>query len=298
MTTYSYLDARQKYSRPQAILWSKNAGRVDVDNGNKVVPYGYEINAATGAGSGVTITTQDPINAFMILPDHNRSAIDVQMERLEQRQRMVNGRMRSFHIADKKKISFSWDMLPSRSFVSPPNFEARVGSITAVSGNGTAVTYTVNTDFAGSLVANTSRVDITGILPTTYNLSNALVIAANATTFSVASNVTTTVTESTGVVTSTSIGTSTVAADPTNQYIVDGGAGAVDILNWYETNTGSFYVFLAYDSLSNFSSADYNRLDEYNEVIEMFISDFSYNVVKRGADNYDFWNISVTLEEV
>jgi len=298
MTTYSYLDARQKYSRPQAMLWSDNAGRVDVNNGNKVIPYGYEVNAATGAGSGVTITTQDPINAFMILPDHNRSAIDVQMERLEQRQRMVNGRMRSFHIADKKKISFSWDMLPSRSFVSPPNFEARVGSITAVAGNGTAVTYTVNTDFAGSLVANTSRVDITGILPTTYNLSNVLVIASNATTFSVASNVTTTVTESTGVVTSTLVGTSTVAADPTNQYIVDGGAGAADILNWYETNTGSFYVFLAYDNLSKFTGGDYNRLNEYNEVIEMFISDFSYNVVKRGADNYDFWNISVTLEEV
>jgi hypothetical protein len=298
MTTYSYLDARQKYSRPQAILWSKNAGRVDIDNGNKVVPYGYEINAATGAGSGVTITTQDPINAFMILPDHNRSAIDVQMERLEQRQRMVNGRMRSFHIADKKKISFSWDMLPSRSFVSPPNFEARVGSITAVSGNGTAVTYTVNTNFASSLVANTSRVDISGILPTTYNLSNVLVIASNATTFSVASNITTTVTESTGVVTSTLVGTSTIAVDPTNQYIVDGGAGAADILNWYETNTGSFYVFLAYDNFSKFTGGDYNRLNEYNEVIEMFISDFSYNVVKRGADNYDFWNISVTLEEV
>ena len=298
MTTYSYLDARQKYSRPQAMLWSDNAGRVDVNNGNKVVPYGYEVNAATGAGSGVTITTQDPINAFMILPDHNRSSIDVQMERLEQRQRMVNGRMRSFHIADKKKISFSWDMLPSRSFVSPPNFEARVGAITAVSGNGTAVTYTANTEFCNSLVANTTTVNITGILPAAYNLSNVLVTAANATTFSVSSNVTDAVTVATGTVTATSIGTSTVAADPQNQYIVDGGAGAVDILDWYETHTGSFYVYLAYDQFDNFTGKDYNRLNEYNEVIEMFVSDFSYNVVKRGANNYDFWNISVTLEEV
>jgi hypothetical protein len=234
----------------------------------------------------------------MILPDHNRSSIDVQMERLEQRQRMVNGRMRSFHIADKKKISLSWDMLPSRSFVSPPNFEARVGAITAVSGDGTQATYTVNPEFASSLIANASTVSVSGILPTTYNVTNALVTASNATTFSVASNVTTTATLPTGTVTSTAIGTSLIAADPQNQYIVDGGAGAVDILDWYETNTGSFYVFLAYDNFESFAGKDYARLNEYNEVIEMFVSDFSYNVVKRGANNYDFWNISVTLEEV
>jgi hypothetical protein len=298
MATYTYLDARQKYSRPQAMLWSDNAGREDVNNGNKIVPYGYEVNAATGAGSGVTITTQDPINAFMILPDHNRSPIDVQIERLGQQQRMVNGRMRSFYNADKKSISLSWEMLPSRSFVSPPNFEARVGSITAVSGNGTTITYTANGDFCNSLTANITTVNITGILPTTYNLSNALVTAANATTFSVTSNVTTTVTLATGTVTSTEIGTSPVATNPSNQYIVDGGAGAVDILDWYEKHTGPFYVYLAYDKLDNFSGNDYNRLNEYNEVIEMYITSFSYDIARRGSNNYDFWNISVTLEEV
>jgi hypothetical protein len=44
--------------------------------------------------------------------------------------------------------------------------------------------------------------------------------------------------------------------------------------------------------------AAYTHLPQYNQLIEMFISDFSYSVVKRGGNNYDFWNISVALEEV
>jgi hypothetical protein len=42
----------------------------------------------------------------------------------------------------------------------------------------------------------------------------------------------------------------------------------------------------------------YSKLAQYNQIIEMYITDFSYSVVKRGGTNYDFWNISVTLEEV
>jgi hypothetical protein len=29
----------------------------------------------------------------------------------------------------------------------------------------------------------------------------------------------------------------------------------------------------------------------------MYITSFNYSVEKRGGTNYDFWNISVTLEE-
>jgi hypothetical protein len=32
--------------------------------------------------------------------------------------------------------------------------------------------------------------------------------------------------------------------------------------------------------------------------MEMFISSFDYDVVKRGGSTYDLWNLSVTLEEV
>jgi hypothetical protein len=30
----------------------------------------------------------------------------------------------------------------------------------------------------------------------------------------------------------------------------------------------------------------------------MYFTDFNYTVVKRGGSNFDFWNITVTLEEV
>jgi hypothetical protein len=33
-------------------------------------------------------------------------------------------------------------------------------------------------------------------------------------------------------------------------------------------------------------------------VLEVFVSDFSYNVVKRGGTNHDLWDISISLEEV
>ena len=213
MTTYTNLSARQKYSRPQGMLWADNAGRVDTENGNKIIPYGYEVNTNT---FGLSETDTDKFNAFIILPDHNRGEIDVSVDRLGQRSRMINGRMRSFHIADKRTISVSWDMLPSRLFENSPQFDPTTG------------------------------------------------------------------------VRATNVG---------DEYVVDNSSGAVDILDWYENHTGPFYVYLAYDRFDNFSK-DYDRLNEYNEVIQMYITDFSYNVVRRGGTNYDFWNISVTLEEV
>jgi hypothetical protein len=94
-----------------------------------------------------------------------------------------------------------------------------------------------------------------------------------------------------------SVGLTQLSTD--RQYTVDGGAGGNELLDWYQNHTGSFYVFLAYDKKGNFAeTGQYSHLAEYNEVIEMFITSFDYTVVKRGGSNFDFWNISVTLEEV
>lgn len=87
------------------------------------------------------------------------------------------------------------------------------------------------------------------------------------------------------------------------QYTTDGGAGGVELLDWYENNKGSFWVYLSYDKYNQFGSVrsgsiDLLTLPKYNQVIEMFFADFSYSVVKRGGSNHDFWNISFTLEEV
>ncbi len=203
MTDSVYMNAKKQYARPQAILFSDNPG--ETSNGI-YVPSGYEIgNSLSDTGS------------FITLSDHNRGSLDFGFQRIENRQRMVNGRMRSYWVADKRNLSVSWSMLPSRSYSSDPNFS-----------------------------------------------------------------------------TTTSLPTSQVT-----EYTVDGGAGGAELLDWYEKHYGTFYVFLAYDKFTDFGRNDaaYTHLAQYQEVLEMYITDFTYNVQKRGGTNFDMWDVSITLEE-
>lgn len=89
------------------------------------------------------------------------------------------------------------------------------------------------------------------------------------------------------------------------EYTVDGGAGGVELLDWYENNSGPFYVYLAYDKYNNDSfkvagsvtDESFNYLSIYNDVRLMYFSNFDYSIEKRGGTNFDFWNINVSLEE-
>jgi hypothetical protein len=228
MATADYMTGRKRYQRPQGILWSNNAGTLSE---GLYVPTGYEIGAEIEAGTSPSLVDQ-----FLVLSDHNRSEIRFTPKRLEQRQRTINGRMRSYHIADKLEISWSWDNLPSRSHSQSPEF---------------------NENGKPSLSLQNA----------TRNAEGTIYSAAN-------------------------------------EYTADGGAGGVDILDWYETHTGPFWMYLAYDKYSNFGptvedpNAAYKHLGQYNQVIQVYIADFNYTVVKRGGSNHDLWNISVTLEEV
>jgi hypothetical protein len=201
---------RKRYARPQAILWSENSGTL-VDG--LYVPSGQEIGTDTEITSG-------GIDQFLILSDHNRSELSFTKERIETRQRTINGRMRSYHIADKNKINFSWTNLPSRAYPLYPNFGE----------DGSSPYRGIN-------------------------------------------NV---------------------------EYTADGGAGGMEVLDWYEKHQGSFWMFLAYDKYKNFGTDDdaYGHLGQYNQVIEVYFSDFNYTVSKRGQGNHDLWDISVSLEEV
>lgn len=51
--------------------------------------------------------------SFLYLTDDNRSELSVSLERIEYKKRMINGRMRSYHVADKKTFSVNWKNLPS-----------------------------------------------------------------------------------------------------------------------------------------------------------------------------------------
>ena len=208
MATSAYLTGRRRYTRPQGILWANNAGTLS--NG-LYVPNGIEVGASTAS------TTL--LDEFIILSDHNRGDMQFSTQRIEQRQRTINGRMRSYHIADKLTMSVSWNMLPSRAYSASPAF-------------------------------NTT----TGVSP---------------------------------------------SEGSTTEYTADGGAGGVELLDWYETHQGPFFMYLAYDKYTNFAEGtEFDHLNKYNQIIEVYFADFNYSVVKRGATNHDLWNISVTLEEV
>jgi hypothetical protein len=212
MATAGYLTGRKRYQRPQAILWSDNAGTL---TSGLYVPNGYEVGADVPAETDPSL-----IDQFLILSDHNRGEISFTPQRIEQRQRTINGRMRSYHIADKMIISFSWTNLPSRAFFQNAEFDTT-----------------------------------TGISPYQNNLQ---------------------------------------------EFTADGGAGGVEILDWYNSHPGPFWMYLAYDKYSNFGddNAAFGHLAQYNEIIQVYFADFNYSVVKRGGNTFDLWNISVSLEEV
>jgi hypothetical protein len=178
------------------------------------VPTGVEVGAST------TETNPNLLDQFIILSDHNRGDMQFNNQRIEQRQRTINGRMRSYHIADKLTMSVSWNMLPSRGYSGLPNFNST-----------------------------------TGVSP---------------------------------------------SEGSTTEYTADGGAGGAELLDWYETHQGPFFMYLAYDKYTNLEGQNYkySGLNRYNQIIQVYFADFNYSVVKRGATNHDLWNISATLEEV
>jgi hypothetical protein len=177
------------------------------------VPNGIEVGAATEE------TDPNLLDQFIILSDHNRGEMQFNNQRIEQRQRTINGRMRSYHIADKLSMSVSWSMLPSRGYAGLAGYS-----------------------------------ETTGLSPDIRT---------------------------------------------TEEYTADGGAGGGELLDWYETHQGPFWMYLAYDKYNNFAeNGKFDHLNQYNQIIQVYFADFSYSVVKRGASNHDLWNISVTLEEV
>lgn len=68
-------------------------------------------------GSLVTLVANpDVVNPgpTLVLSEHNRGPLSEEIERIENKKRMGNGRMRKTIIADKLTWSMSWKMLPSK----------------------------------------------------------------------------------------------------------------------------------------------------------------------------------------
>jgi hypothetical protein len=64
----------------------------------------------------VTLTSANYLGGTpLILSDHGRAPLNMSYERIETRDRMANGTMRSYFIADKRTFELSWQNLPSRA---------------------------------------------------------------------------------------------------------------------------------------------------------------------------------------
>lgn len=207
MATSTYMSGRIKWQRPQAILFSDNPGTLQ---GGIYIPQGNEFED------------------FIILSDHNRDTISISNQRIETRNRMVNGTMRSYYTADKINLSTSWTRIPSRAYAADPVY------------------------IDGEL-EQSSFFDDEGKYLGEYP----------------------------------------------EEYTADGGAGGADLLDWYETHPGPFWVFLSYDKHGS------GNLNRYTQAVQMYFSGFDYDVEKRGqawgngrASGFDMWNISMSLEQV
>lgn len=91
--------------------------------------------------------------ADLILSDHGRSELEIDMQRIEKRERMANGRMRSKFVAEKKAFNTNWEMLPSRSEYTADKYASAIDMVNfynAVTGEFTIKIYG-DTDVGGSL---------------------------------------------------------------------------------------------------------------------------------------------------
>lgn len=209
------------------------------------------------------------LNNTLKLSEHNRQPVSISKNRIEKTQRMSNGTMRKFFIADKENITISWDTLPSfstytidggygamdiKSFyegsaakasgaLSGQNFfdvTIRYGSpyvITNISGNGTTVTFTAANNFVtGDIIS------IYGVNPVAYNLSNVAIATATSSQFTITNSA--------------------------NATFVSGGTA-------YKTQTKTM----------TFTSASF---------------DLAKRNVKQSSNDkaQEFWNISLSMEEV
>lgn len=82
---------------------------------------GERIPTTTDATTGIWDLGDNtvPGQKFYYLTDDSRSELQISLERIEYKKRMINGRMRAYHVADKRSFSVNWsDLATSASAIS------------------------------------------------------------------------------------------------------------------------------------------------------------------------------------
>ena len=260
MANASYMSKRRKYSRPQAVLFSNYPGTID--ECFNMLPEGEEFgsDAIAVGNDGYYPGYNIPAGPdFLVCSDDNRSSLDLSYERIETRERMINGRMRSVYVDDKMTLSLSWDMLPSRAFDGP--FYSW-GIDSSGKRNGTIATIPLEVSCnCGSCFRDESG-DLRDEIKHLYSHKVAYTTDGGA-----------------------------GGTDLLRWYKEHPGPFWVYLAydNVDHFNTPNV------DTALNFPW-DKCNYKKYSHRMEMYFADFDYDVQKRG--NYDFWNVQLSLEEV
>jgi hypothetical protein len=80
--------------------------------GATVTAPGSTYNSATATVNNLSLSSKNQLK-FRRVTEHNRSPLSLNINRIETGQRMANGIMRKYFIADKLSVNVSWEMLPS-----------------------------------------------------------------------------------------------------------------------------------------------------------------------------------------
>ena len=80
--------------------------------GATVVAPGNTYTSSTATRNGLSLSSANSLR-FRRLTEHNRAPLSINTERIESSQRMANGTLRKYFIADKLNLSVSWEMIPS-----------------------------------------------------------------------------------------------------------------------------------------------------------------------------------------
>lgn len=224
------------------------------------------------------------------LSDHNRNPINIAYTLIEQTDRMANGTLRKYVVARKFVITADWKDFPSIDS-NVVDYKYSYSSITAISGNGTSITYTTDTPpTVGSTVM------ISGASVKEFNLIGT-VTSATSTTF---------------VVAGTKNATDTTAI--AKYAASDNPHAAAWIKAFYEGNYGNpVYVKLLFANetaqkagLPTGTYTDSANADSSNQVYTAFMTTFTYNVTKRRLGpvingqptGYDYVDLKIEFTEI
>lgn len=207
-----------------------------------------------------------------LITDHNRAELSITTDRIETRNRMANGTLRVNHIANKTRLSTSWDMVPS-------------SDIKTVDGNrGAQYLRALYDQLCGkpvTVIVTSKSLGSTGTAKTITAISapsSSLRTATSASHGFVVGDIVT-ITGFTG----TNI--------PLNEIVV---------ITAGDTNTFTYESYVQYPvSYSTGDSPVAKKLTESNSVTKrMIFASFETSVVKRSSGGFDLVNMSVELEEV